>query len=197
VTPVFFRSAAEWRRWLEQHHATSTECLVGFYKVGTQRPTLTWPQSVDEALCFGWIDGVRRSLGEESYTIRFTPRRPTSTWSAVNIRRFAELARAGLTRPAGHRAAERRTEARSRRYAYEQRAEARLELAAERKFRARPEAWKFFLSQPPSYRKVATYWVVSAKREETRERRLATLIRDSAAGRRIGPLRPQGAAVRE
>jgi uncharacterized protein YdeI (YjbR/CyaY-like superfamily) len=186
---IHFATPAGFRGWLEAHHASSTELLVVFLKRGSGKPSLTWPESVDEALCFGWIDGVRRRLDAERYTIRFTPRRPGSTWSAVNVRKYAALVRGGRMRPAGRRAYLARTARRSQRYSYEQRAEARLEPEQLRAFRRCREAWAWFEAQPPSYRRIAIYWVASAKRPETRARRFATLLADSGAGLRIGPLR--------
>jgi uncharacterized protein YdeI (YjbR/CyaY-like superfamily) len=150
---------------------------------------MTWSEAVDEALCFGWIDGVRRRLDDESYTIRFTPRRPRSIWSAVNIERVHALRSEGRMRPAGLRAFEARADERSAIYAYEQRRGAKLEPAQERRFRANAQAWAFFNAQPPWYRRNATWWVISAKKEETRAKRLETLIEDSANGRTIRPLR--------
>jgi uncharacterized protein YdeI (YjbR/CyaY-like superfamily) len=190
MEPIFFEAPAEFRAWLEEHHGDETELLVGFHKQGTGRPSLTWPESVDQALCFGWIDGVRRSLGEHSYTIRFTPRKARSTWSAINIKRAKELIDEGLMRPAGLAAFERRSDDRSRIYAYERRDDAKLPAAAEREFRANRKAWAFFSEQAPWYRRNATHWVISAKREETRRRRLKTLIDDSAQGRRLAHLTP-------
>lgn len=184
MEPKFFEKPEDFRAWLDQHHESEKELLVGYYKKGSGRPSITWPESVDEALCFGWIDGVRRSLGEESYTIRFTPRRPTSTWSAINIKRVQELTREGRMRPAGIRAFEARTESRSETYSYEQ---ARPELSPEQEqvFREHPEAWDFFSKQPPSYRKLAVWWVVSAKQEKTRASRLQKLIDFSRDGKRV------------
>jgi uncharacterized protein YdeI (YjbR/CyaY-like superfamily) len=182
---IFFATPADFRAWLEEHHETEKELLVGFYRKATGRPSITWPESVDQALCFGWIDGVRRGIDEESYSIRFTPRKPTSNWSSVNIARVAELTEQGLMTPAGLAAFERRTPERSGIYSYERREKARFDPEQQREFEAHPDAWAFFLSQPPGYRKTATHWVISAKREETRAKRLATLIEDSAAGRRL------------
>ena len=193
IVPTFFATPADFRAWFEAHHETETELLVGFYKKGTGRPSITWPESVDQALCYGWIDGIRRSLGDEAYTIRFTPRRPRGIWSAVNIRRVGELTGLGLMRTAGLRAFEARTEDNSGIYSYEQRDRARFTDAHEAQFRTNIEAWTFFESRPRSYRQGAIRWVESAKREETRTRRLATLMEDSAAGRTIGPLRRPGA----
>lgn len=149
---------------------------------------MTWSESVDQALCFGWIDGLRKSLNGDSYMIRFTPRKPGSTWSAVNVKRARELIDAGLMQPAGLEAFERRPEDRSGLYSYEQRGAARLDPESEAQFRSNEPAWEFFESQPPWYRKAAVWWVVSARREDTRRRRLATLIEDSARGRTIAPL---------
>jgi uncharacterized protein YdeI (YjbR/CyaY-like superfamily) len=181
--PVFFKDATEFRAWLEEHHALESELLVGFYKKGSGKENMTWSESVDQALCFGWIDGVRRTVDEESYTIRFTPRKPRSTWSKVNVAKVAELERQGLMRPAGRKAFEARTGDNTGIYSFER--EHPGELPRER-FPA--AAWEFFESQPPGYRRTATHWVLSAKREDTRERRLATLIEDSAAGRRLANL---------
>jgi uncharacterized protein YdeI (YjbR/CyaY-like superfamily) len=192
MEPTFFATAAEWRAWLARHHESATEVWVGFHKRGTGRPSITWPESVDHALCFGWIDGVRKSLGPESYVIRFTPRRRGSTWSSVNLRRVEELARLGLMQPAGRAAYAARTDAKSGIYAYEQREHARLTPAEERAFKRNKAAWTFFQAQPAWYRKTATYWVVSAKRETTRASRLATLLADSAAGRPIKQLDRNG-----
>jgi uncharacterized protein YdeI (YjbR/CyaY-like superfamily) len=190
VRAIFFATSDEFRAWLEKHHATATEVLVGFHKKSTGRPSMTWTESVREALCFGWIDGIRRSLGDEGYTIRFTPRKPRSNWSSLNVRHVEELIREGRMTPAGLAAYEARTPERTGVYAFEQRHAARLEREQEERFRADPKAWEFFQAQPASYRQTAIYWVVSAKREETRARRLATLISDSAAGRRLAQLTP-------
>jgi uncharacterized protein YdeI (YjbR/CyaY-like superfamily) len=185
---TFFPTPDDFRAWLEQHHESETELLVGFYRKGSGKPSITWPQSVAEALCFGWIDGVRRGIDEESYSIRFTPRKPTSNWSQVNIDKVAELTEQGRMWPAGAAAFERRSAERSAIYSYEQRKNAALEPDQEREFRANEAAWSFFQSQPAGYRRTATHWVVTAKREETRRKRLATLIDDSAAGRRLKQL---------
>jgi uncharacterized protein YdeI (YjbR/CyaY-like superfamily) len=158
--------------------------------MGSGRPSITWPESVEQALCFGWIDGVRRSLGDDSYTIRFTPRRPSSTWSRTNLEKVEELKRLGLMRPAGLRVYEERREAKTGVYSYEQREAAALPAEYEDRLRANAAAWEFWTSRPPSYRKAAVWWVVSAKREETRERRLARLIEDSREGRTVPPLTP-------
>jgi uncharacterized protein YdeI (YjbR/CyaY-like superfamily) len=188
VQPTFFGTAADFRRWLAKHHHDEQELLVGFHKRGSGRASITWAESVDEALCFGWIDGIRKRRDDASYTIRFTPRRPGSTWSAINVRRVKELSQQGRMRPAGRRAFERRKTDKSGTYSYEQRHDAKLDAAQQRQFRSNKEAWAFFQTQPPSYRRTAISWVVSAKRDETRAKRLATLIEDSAAGRPIKPL---------
>jgi len=176
VKPRFFASPGEFRAWLAGNHANAEELLVGFHKKGSGKPSIDWPQSVDEALCFGWIDGVRRSLGEESYTIRFTPRRAGSTWSSVNIKRVAVLKRLRRMQPAGLAAFERRSADRSAIYAYEQRASAKLDAAEIRLFKGKPDAWAFFDGLAPSYRQKALYWVTSARKPETRKARLERLI---------------------
>jgi uncharacterized protein YdeI (YjbR/CyaY-like superfamily) len=192
MKPTFFATPHEFRSWLERHHETETELLVGFYKKSSGRPSITWPESVDEALCFGWIDGIRRSIDEEAYCIRFTPRRKGSTWSAVNLRKVDELIRAQRMRPAGLRAYETRDPEKSAPYSFERGEEPSLGPELEGLFKAHPAAWTFFESQPPGYRKTATSWILSAKRDETRQRRLRTLIEDSAAGQRLGMLRRPG-----
>jgi len=184
-TPLFFATPAAFRGWLKQNHANASELWVGFYKKDSGHASITWPESVDEALCVGWIDGIRKRWDEESYVIRFTPRKQRSTWSSVNIARVAELTRRKQMKPAGIAAFERRTETNSEIYAYEQRANAALDAEAEREFRAQGKAWDFFQAQAPSYRKLAAWWVISAKRDETRRARIAKLISQSAAGRRI------------
>ena len=188
---IFFATAGELREWFEQNHATKTELLVGFYKRGSGGPSITWHELVDEELCFGWIDGVRKGIDEIRYSNRITPRTPRSTWSAVNIARARELISLGRMHPAGLEAYQRRSDERSALYSYEQRKAARLDPSAERTFRANKKAWAFFEAQAPGYRKAAIWWVISAKREETRERRLETLIRDSQSGRITGSLGPR------
>jgi uncharacterized protein YdeI (YjbR/CyaY-like superfamily) len=194
VDPVYFAAPGDFRAWLEIHHETASELLVGFHKTRSGRPSMTWPESVDQALCFGWIDGIRRRIDAAAYSIRFTPRRPRSIWSAVNIARFGELELQGLVAPAGRRAFERRSEERSRLYSHEQAIEPRLEPAFEERLRADVAAWVFYTAQTPTYRRAAAHWVMSAKREETRERRLARLIADSAAARTVPPLTWGGGA---
>ena len=185
----FFKTPADFRKWFATHHSSATELWVGFYKKDSGKKSITWPQSVDEALCFGWIDGLRRGIDEVSYKIRFTPRKQRSTWSAVNIKRVGELIEQGLMQPTGLKAFAARQENRSGIYAYEQRSP---ELPDEyaKKLRKNPVAWKFFQAQPPSYRKAANWWVLSAKREETRLRRLDKLIDDSASERTIRQFTP-------
>ena len=186
-TPRFFSTPQAFRTWLAKNHERRTELWVGFRKRSTGRASITWDEAVEEALCVGWIDGIRKPVDEDSYAIRFTPRKAGSTWSAVNVRRVGELVRAGRMQPAGLKAFEKRTAERTGVYSYE-RAHAKLNPAAERAFRANRAAWEFWESRPPWYRRTATWWVVSAKREETRQRRLATLIDDSAHGRLIAQL---------
>jgi uncharacterized protein YdeI (YjbR/CyaY-like superfamily) len=184
VKTKFFKTPSAFRKWLEAHHATSKELWVGFYKKGSGKPSIDWPESVDEALCFGWIDGIRKSIDEESYMIRFTPRKPTSVWSAVNIRNVEKLIKENRMQPAGLKAFEARKENRSGIYAYEQRS-AELVEPYLGKLKRNRSAWEFFQSQPAGYRKQMNWWVVSAKQEETRLKRLARLIEESAAGRRL------------
>ncbi len=184
---VFFESPSEFRRWLEANHDKAQELLVGFYKKGSGKPSITWPESVDQALCFGWIDGVRKRIDDSSYSIRFTPRKPRSTWSAVNIQRVEELTRLGLMRPAGLQAFQMRDEKKSAIYSYE-RENARLEDSEEQRFRANERAWNFFQAQAAWYQKAAIWWVISATQATTREKRLARLIEDSQQGRTVPPL---------
>jgi len=188
VTVRFFPSPADFRRWLERHHATQGELWVGFYKKATGRPTLTWSEAVDEALCFGWIDGVRKRVDADSYTNRFTPRRPGSNWSQINTRKVAALKRAGRMHASGLAVFKARKAAKTGVYSFEQRKSARFDMEARERFKADAVAWKFFARQPPGYRTLITWWVVSAKRPETRAKRLAKLIADSRAGKRVGAL---------
>ena len=188
-SPTYFATPATFRRWLEAHHETAAELLVGYYKKGSGKPSITWPESVDEALCFGWIDGVRRSLGAEAYAIRFTPRKPTSIWSAVNVANVARLTADGRMRPAGLRAFAARTAEKTGVYSFERTDAAKLTVEQDRALRANRKAAAFFAAQAPWYRRAAIHWVTSAKQPATRERRLQQLIADSAAGRNIPPLR--------
>ena len=188
MNTIFFPSQSTFRKWLEKNHKTALELWVGYYKKATGRPSLTWPQSVDEALCFGWIDGIRKSVDAERYMIRFTPRRANSIWSAVNIKRVKELKKQGLMRPAGMKAFDKKDEKRSEVYSFERKAIA-LSKKYEVQFKESKKAWAFFSSLPPSYQKPAMWWVMSAKQEETRIKRLLTLIKDSAEGLKIKQLR--------
>jgi len=180
--PRFFASAAEFRRWLEKNHRTAAELWVGMHKRHTGKG-MDWPQSVDCALCFGWIDGLRQSLGADAYLIRFTPRKPTSVWSAINIRKMGELSKAGLMTPAGLAVFENRSASRAHGYTYGNRTP--FDAATLAAFRTKKKAWAFFERQPPGYRRLLAHWVMSAKREETRGRRLAKLIAECAGGRRL------------
>ena len=188
MQPTFFESPPEFRSWLEANAGTASELLVGFRKKDSGLPSLTWPESVDEALGFGWIDGVRRRIDDANYSIRFTPRKRTSIWSAINIKRVGELTEVGRMRPAGLQAFEARSEAKSRVYSYEEKSQA-LAPEYEALLRANPDARQFFAAQSPSYRRAAEHWVMSAKQEPTRTRRLAQLIEDSAASRRLKHLK--------
>jgi len=190
VKPRFFKSPAEFRAWLERNHAGARELLVGFHKRGTGRPSLTWPESVDEALCFGWIDGIRRRIDDERYSIRFTPRRPGSIWSLVNTRRVAALEREGRMHEAGLKAFRQRDPKRTGIYSFEREKPATFPPELERIFRANKDAWAYFESSAPWYRRVTTHWVTSAKQDATRERRLAHLIACSARGKKIDPMKP-------
>lgn len=182
---LFFETPADLRDWLAAHHASARELWVGYYKKGTGRASITWPESVDEALCLGWIDGIRKGIDAQRYKVRFTPRKATSVWSAVNIGRVAELTREGRMQPAGVEAFARRIERRSQIYSYENRDGAEFSAEDEKQFRASPTAWRFFQAQAPGYRRLNTWRVISAKRPETRAKRLAKLIAESGAGRRI------------
>ena len=184
MTPRFFKTPATFRQWLATNHVKSKELWVGFYKKGSGKPSIDWPESVNEALCFGWIDGLRKSIDEDSYKIRFTPRKATSVWSSVNIRYAEELIKQKRMQPAGLKAYALRKEYRSGIYSYEQRSAELVEpyLAQLKRNKA---AWKFFQAQPPGYRKQMNWFVVCAKQEATRLKRLARLIENSAAGRRL------------
>ncbi|MBV9181344.1 MAG: YdeI/OmpD-associated family protein [Acidobacteria bacterium] len=190
--PIFFKNPSAFREWLEKNHGRKKEVLVGFYKRASGKPSLTWPESVDAALSYGWIDGVRKSIDNISDSIRFTPRKPASTWSAINVERVAKLTRLGLMRPAGMWAFQARRQDKTAVYAYEQQPK-KLPSAYEQQFQANRKAWDFFQKQPPWYQRTATYYVISAKRQETCQRRLAELIRDCAEGLAIKRLRrPSG-----
>jgi uncharacterized protein YdeI (YjbR/CyaY-like superfamily) len=187
--PIFFRSPAEFRQWLERNHDRAAELWIGFWKKATGKPSLTWQECVDELLCFGWIDGVRKSVDGDTYKQRVTPRRPTSIWSLANIKRVEVLTAEGRMRPAGFAAFERHD--RTKAYSFEQGRRAGLDPDLEAVFRKNRKAWEFFQAQPPYYRRMAGWFVMSGKKEETRQRRLETLIRDSTAGRRIGLMTPK------
>lgn len=184
MNPVFFETPADLRKWLEKNHDKTTELWIGFHKKGSGKPSVTYAEALDEALCQGWIDGVRKSLGDESYTIRFTPRKPRSIWSAVNIEHVRRLKEQGRMKPAGLREFEKRTEDKSRVYSYEQRSQG-LDPVYEDEIRANPKAWDFLQSQAPHYRRAVHWWIQSAKKEETRRKRLASLIEWSEKGERI------------
>jgi uncharacterized protein YdeI (YjbR/CyaY-like superfamily) len=186
AAPAFFATPEDFRAWLEEHAHVEQELIVGYYKVATGRASMTWSESVDEALCFGWIDSVRRRIDDESYQIRFSPRRPGPIWSAVNVTKVEQLTSEGRMRPAGLAAYEARRAERTAVYGYEGQ-EPSLTAEQERAFRARAEAWAFFEAQPPGYRRTIVGWVASAKRAETRERRLARLMRASEARERLIP----------
>ena len=187
--PRFFATPADWRAWLEANHDKASELSVGFWKTGSGKPSITWPQSVDEALCFGWIDGVRHRIDDEAYRIRFTPRKPRSIWSQVNIRRFSELKAAGRVTPAGEAAFEAGKE-RTGRYSFENEM-TELEPDEAARFEADGQAWAWFQAAPLSYRRPALWWLASAKQPETRARRLEKLIEASARGERVDHLKPR------
>lgn len=186
TSPTYFSTPQAFRIWLERHADTATELLVGFHKVATGKPCMSWSESVDEALCFGWIDGVRKRVDESRYTIRFTPRKPASIWSAVNMAKIARLQADGRMTPTGLAAFARRTAARSAVYSHEQAAAATLAPDERRAFQREPSAWAYFEATPPSYKKRLLHWVCSAKKPETRAARLARLVAACAAGQRLG-----------
>src|SRR6266446_8010617 len=188
--PTFFATPADFRAWFESHHDKFQELFVGFHKKDSGKPSITWPESVEVALCFGWIDGVRKSLDETSYTIRFTPRKPTSNWSSININLVRKLTKQGLMHPAGLKAFAARNEEKSGIYSYEQRKSARFTREQEKQFRTNKTAWEFRSSQAPWYRRVTTYWVISAKREKTKLKRLSELIGHSQNRRTLPRLIP-------
>ena len=185
MTPVFFVTAAKYRAWLREHHASETELWIGFYKKASGKASVTYQEALYESLCYGWIDGLKRSRDVESYVQRFTPRRRASTWSAVNVRKVAELTAAKRMKPAGLEIFNARDPWKVQRYSFEQRSESKFSLTARKRLRANPAAWAFFQALPPGYRRTIAFWVMSAKKEETRARRLEKLIAASAAGRRL------------
>jgi uncharacterized protein YdeI (YjbR/CyaY-like superfamily) len=188
MTPEFFATPSELRAWLAQHHDKSKELWAGFYKKNSGNPSVTWPEAVEVALCFGWIDGIRKSIDEISYAIRLTPRKPRGTWSAINIKKVQELTKLGHMHAAGLEAFQARVKEKSGIYSYEQRRNLKLDPSYEKKLRANKKAFEFFRAQPLWYQRTSTYWVMSAKKEETRLKRLATLIACSRAGQAIKPL---------
>jgi uncharacterized protein YdeI (YjbR/CyaY-like superfamily) len=190
MKPTFFPTPAAFRAWLERNHAKADVLLVGFHKVGSAKPSITWPESVDEALCFGWIDGVRKSLDEFSYTIRFSPRKPGSIWSSVNIKRAQALIERGRMRPAGFKAYEARKENKSGVYSYEQRGVDLVE-PYNGQLKTNEVAWRFFQAQPASYRKAVSWWIISAKKDETRLKRLEKLMAHAVRGQRIPEFMPR------
>lgn len=189
IQPSFFPTPADFRRWLEGNHDSAAELFVGFYKKDSGKPSITWQESVEEALCFGWIDGVRRSLGPESYSIRFSPRRRGSIWSSVNIKAAERLIESGRMLPAGLKAFQARIPDKSGIYAFEQRNDPHLPPDMDSEFKSHSEAWAFFQSQPQGYRRLALWWIVSAKQDSTRLKRLQALISDSANHLRLAPFR--------
>jgi uncharacterized protein YdeI (YjbR/CyaY-like superfamily) len=184
LKPKFFRTATDFGTWLGKNHATATELWVGFYKKDSRKPSITWPESVDQALCFGWIDGIRKRVDGISYQIRFTPRRRGSIWSAINIKRAEELVRQKQMRPAGIKAFAARIENKSGIYSYEQRS-TELQQPYAKLLKKNKAAWNFFRTQSPSYRKIIGWWIITAKKEETRMARLTKLISESAKGKRL------------
>jgi uncharacterized protein YdeI (YjbR/CyaY-like superfamily) len=191
MAPTFFKTAAELRRWFKANHAGAAELWIGFYKRDSGRGGVVYKQALDEALCFGWIDGMVRRVDDVSYVQRFTPRKARSTWSAINIARAQGLIAAGRMQPTGLAAFDRRTEDRSGTYSYEQRQAATLTPAERKAVKANAAAWAFFESQPPSYRRTVAWWIQTAKKEETRNRRLAVLIDCSARGQMVPPFIPR------
>lgn len=184
MSPIFFKNPAEFRAWLDKNHSTETVLLVGFYKKGSGKQNMTWSESVDQALCFGWIDGVRKSIDGESYCIRFTPRKPTSVWSAVNIKKVEELTKQGLMQRAGLDIFNKRKVEKSGIYSFEKDAKS-LPESLESAFKANKKAWDYFTAQPPSYKKTTIHWVISAKQQSTQLSRLGKLIEVSELGIKI------------
>ena len=187
MNPIFFKKQSDLRKWFEKNAATAPELSVGFFKVASGKPSINWSQAVDEALCFGWIDSVRNSIDDESYCIRFTPRKTKSIWSAVNIKKIEELKKLGLMKPKGLELFNNKDENKLNTYSFE-RAVVELSPEFEKKIKANKKAWRFFQQMVPSYKKPAINWVMSAKQEATKLSRLATLIKDSEEGKKIKPL---------
>ena len=188
VKPIFFTTPEAFRKWLNKHHQDLTELWVGYYKKGSGIPSITWPESVDQALCFGWIDGIRKSIDEQSYKVRFTPRKPNSHWSDVNIKKIKELKKLGLLEPSGLTAYNKRTQKRSRNASYEQQ-QVKLSNEYQKQFKLNPQAWEYFNQKAKSYQRTAIWWVVSAKKKETQLNRLKTLIESSQNQDIIPPLK--------
>lgn len=184
MIPTFFANQSEFRKWLEKNHQKEKELLVGFYKVTSKKLSMSWSESVDQALCFGWIDGVRKSIDKDSYTIRFTPRKPSSIWSAINIQKIEDLTKAGLMKDAGLKAFSFRTESKSKIYSHEKEP-VPLNEAYEKEFKNNKTAWEFFEKQAPSYKKVMIHWIMSAKQEKTRQSRLEKTIKESENQKRV------------
>lgn len=184
MNPTYFSTPSEFRKWLSENHQTKKELLVGFYKVNSGQPSITWSESVDEALCFGWIDGVRKSIDDKSYTIRFTPRKATSIWSAVNLKKIKLLIKKGLMQPAGLEVYKKRQKDKTKLYSHEK-DPVKLDPAYEKKFKANKKAWQFFESSAPSYQRVCSHWIMSAKQEETQKSRLHKLIESSQEGKKL------------
>ncbi len=190
MNPTFFNTPQDLRAWFEKNHASAQELVVGLYKVGSGKGGITYHNALDEALCFGWIDGTRKSIDETRWMIRFSPRQKKSIWSSVNIRRATELEQAGQMHAAGRKAFHERDAKLTKQYSFENK-ERKLDAAREKKFRANKKAWDWFSKQAPSYQHAASFWVLSAKQEATRAKRLETLIQDSENGLRVAPLRPR------
>jgi uncharacterized protein YdeI (YjbR/CyaY-like superfamily) len=184
MTPIYFANQKKFRKGLKENHKKETELFVGYYKVGTGKPSMTWSQSVDEALCYGWIDGIRKSVDKESYCIRFTPRKPTSNWSAVNIKKMEKLIQLGLMQQAGLEVFKKRKEENSEIYSFEKGAK-QFVTSFEKKFKINKKAWAFFITQAPSYQKTAIHWVMSAKQEKTQLSRLEKIIVESEKQKRL------------
>jgi uncharacterized protein YdeI (YjbR/CyaY-like superfamily) len=192
----FFKSQFDFRKWLEKNHNKSDEIFVGFYKVASKKKSITYPQALDEAICYGWIDGVRKNIDEISYKIRFTPRKDVSKWSNVNIKHAERLLKAGLMQPAGIKAFKEHKKGNKIEYSYEERIE-KLSAEYEKKFKVNKNAWEFFQKQAPYYKRTASFWIMSAKKEETRENRLSILIKDSGNLKRIDLLNPSGKSKKQ
>jgi uncharacterized protein YdeI (YjbR/CyaY-like superfamily) len=185
MQPTFFETENDFRDWLEHNHAIEPELLVGFYKTSSDKESITWPQSVDQALCFGWIDGVRKSFTKDSYTIRFTPRRESSIWSAVNIKKIGELQQQGLMKPEGLAAFKKRKESKSKIYSHERAEPAKLPAAWEEEFKGNDTAWEFFINQAPSYRQAVLHLIETAKQEKTKRSRFEKLMAASLQQKRL------------